>query len=259
MSVLRAVFSAFLQQWKTTSASIINVSAFIGGVPIAAVLAWIAIRSDNPNVLNYILVGAPLMTIWNMVIFRVGWSLNTELNGRTLEFCMISRTPMIILMFGKALAQIAYSIPAGIIALIAMFLVTRQLPHVASYPLLFVSLCCIIIGVAIIGLLLAATMVLVGGRAGFFNAIIPLGALLTGFIFPIDRLPIGLEVVARLLPTSWAMAGIWQSIRGPDSVWSVAGIWAAFILASAVLLGITYLMFKTVEKRVRITGVLATY
>jgi len=258
-NIVRAVLAAFVQQWKTTGAGSINLSFFFMAVPTVAVIAWVAVRSDNPQVLTYLLVGAPLAFVWNGVILRVGWSLSTELFGRTLEFTLISRTPLILALFGKALAHIAYGLPVGVIALITMLLVTRQVPQVASLPLLLVSLFLVIIGLAIISLLLAPTVVLAGGRGGFFNVIMALGVLVSGFMFPIDRLPIGLEVVARMLPTSWAMSGIWQSIIGPESLWPVIGAWAMCLLTSAVLLAITYWMFKAVERRIRVTGILSTY
>jgi len=259
MNILRAILAAFIQQWKTTGAGSINLSFFFMAVPNVAVIAWIALRSDNPQVLTYLLVGAPLAFIWNGVILRVGWSLSTELFGRTLEFTLISRTPMILALFGKALAHIAYGLPVGVVALITMFIVTRQLPQVASFPLLIVSLFLVIVGLAIISLLLAPSVVLAGGRGGFFNVIMALGVLVSGFMFPIDQLPTWLEVIARLLPTSWAMYGVWQSIIGPESLWPVLGAWGACLLTSAALLAVTYWTFKVVERRIRVTGILSTY
>lgn len=256
---VHAIFAAFTQQWKTTATSIFSLSFIIQSIPVVAVLAWIAIRSDSVFVLTYILVGAPLMAIWNGVVFRVGWSLNSELSGRTLEFAMISRTPMILVMLGKTLAQLIYGIPTGIIAFLTMILITREFPAVDNLAFLVFSLLFVILGITIVSLLFSPLMVIVGGRAGFFNSIMPLGVLVSGFMFPIDQLPLGLEIMARLLPTSWAMYGVWHSITGIESTWSIIGAWAACVLSSAVWLSITYLMFKAVEKRIRITGILGTY
>ena len=258
-NIVRAILASFTQQWKTVATNIFSLSFIVQFILVVAVLSWIAIRSDSTFVLTYILVGAPLMAIWNGVVFRVGWSLNSELSARTLEFAMISRTPMIFVMLGKSLAQLVYGIPTGIIALLTMFLITRELPMVDNLVFLVLSLLFVIIGITVISLLFSPLMVLVGGRAGFFNSIMPLGVLISGFMFPIDQLPIGLEVIARLLPTSWAMYGVWHSITGTESTWSMLGAWGACVLTSALLLSITYLMFKAVEKRIRITGVLGTY
>jgi hypothetical protein len=68
-----------------------------------------------------------------------------------------------------------------------------------------------------------------------------------------------LEAVARLIPLSWAMDGVWQSINGTGTLASAFSDWGLCILTSAVWLGVTYLLFKVVIKRIRVTGALGTY
>jgi ABC-type multidrug transport system permease subunit len=102
-------------------------------------------------------------------------------------------------------------------------------------------------------------MVLVGGPTGFFGVIILLGNLLGGFIFPVDRLPVGLAQFARLIPTSWAMDAVWLSIRGTGGWSAILQTWGMTVLTAAVLLGITYVMFKIIEKKLRIEGIRDVY
>jgi len=251
--------AAFVQQWKTTSSDIASFSMLLETIPLALALTWMAMQSPTPAVLTYLLVGAPLMSVCNGVVFRVGGSLNGELSSHTLDFTLVSQTPLMVVLFGKSLAQLVFRLPNGVLTLIAMFIVTRQLPEVASVPLLLVSIFFVCIGLIAVSLLFAPFMVLVGGKAGFFNAIMPLAVVLSGFMFPVDRLPLALEAVARLMPTSWAMSCIWQSINGPTSAWSFVSAVLACILTSILLLFITYFMCRIVEKKLRVTGELATY
>jgi hypothetical protein len=55
------------------------------------------------------------------------------------------------------------------------------------------------------------------------------------------------------------MDGVWKSISGYESYWSIIIAWAGCIMMSAVVAGITYLLFQAVEKRIRVKGVLSTY
>ena len=257
--MLNAIKAAFREQWKSTALDLASWSMLFETLPTAAVLAWLAMQSKTPSVLTYMLVGIPLMAMCNGLLFKVGWSLNNELWGRTLDFALISRTPLTVILLGKSLAQLVFRLPQGAIALIAMFIITHQIPHVASLPLLLLSLIFIFIGLIALSLFLAPFMVIVGGKAGFFNAIMPLAVVLSGFMFPIDRLPLVLEIIAKFIPTSWAMSCIWQAINGPDSAWSFISAILACLLTSGLLLVITYYMCKIVEKKLRITGELATY
>jgi len=259
MNQIRAMIASLLHQWKITFADITSLSMYIMNLPMVIIFAWIAHRNPDPSVLTYLLIGAPLMAIWNGSVFYIGNSLRRELEGRTLDFVMTSRTPVLVVLFGDALAQILFGIPAAAISFGTMLLVTRTLPGVDNVGLLIPSLFFVILGITVNSLLFAPLMVLVGGRAGFFNPIIPFGTILSGFVFPVDRLPVALEVIARLLPTSWAMNGIRLSVQGPKSFWLVASSWLMCILMSVVVFGITYLLFKVVEKRIRVTGVLGIY
>lgn len=253
------MWAATVQQWKITMTGVGGLALNLMALPMVILFAWIAQKNADISVLTYLMVGAPLMTIWNGGVFRVGWSLNGEIFSRTMDFVFTSRTPMLVVLAGKALAQMLYGIPAAIIAFGAMFAIVRTLPEVASPALLAVSILITIAAITITSLVFAPIMVLMGGRAGFFNAILPFGAVMGGFLFPIDRLPAFFEVVAHFLPTSWAMKGVWLSIQGAESAWDVISMWLMCILASVFIFVVTYLLFKVVEKRIRITGVLGTY
>jgi ABC-type polysaccharide/polyol phosphate export permease len=258
MNTLRAIYASFIHQQKETTTDLSYFTLLLGQVLMVIVIGWTASQSTNPSVLAYMLVGVPLMPIAESVTHRIGWTLTSELWDRTLEFTMISRTPMILVMLGKSISLILYGIPSGIIAFVTIYIMTGSLPSVSNIILVLISVCFVIIGIAIFGLLISPLMVLVGGRGGFFDAIIPFGAVLSGYLFPIDRLPSSLQAIAHLLPTSWGMVSVWRSING-ESIWMIISAWAAFLATSILLLAITYFMYKIVEKRVRITGVLSTY
>jgi ABC-type multidrug transport system permease subunit len=259
MNQLRAIAAAFLQQWKVSVSNIGSMAQVLGIIPPAIVVAWVARQSNDPAVLTYVSVGVPLMAIWNGVIFNVGWSLNRELSSGTLGFVIISRTQMMTVLIGKTLAQIAISTPVAVIGLVIMLLVSFQVPLVAEIGLLVFSLLLMAIALVVTSLLFAPLTVLVGGRGGFFNAIMPFGVVLSGFYFPIDRLPVALQVIARILPTSWAMNGVWQSIQGVESWGLIVSTWGMCLITSAAVFGITYLLFQIVEKRIRTTGSLVTF
>jgi ABC-2 type transport system permease protein len=257
--MIRAIQAAFIQQWKELSNTVMVLGYIVGAVPTSIVIAWVALKSGNPNVVTYLLIGAPLAHVWRGVVLRVGWSLDDELWMRTLEPAMISRTPLIVIFFGKALANLVFGLPAAIAALFSMLIVIRQFPAVADVPSLMVSLLLLIISIVIISLMMAPLVILAGGRGGFFNAIMSIGVLVSGFMVPIDTLPLGFKVAARILPTSWAMDGVWNSITGYTSYNTILGAWGGCILMCAVVAGGTYLMFQTVEKRIRVKGLFGTY
>jgi ABC-2 type transport system permease protein len=250
-----AVWAACWTHWKTTASDLWNLSFFISTVPTVAVMAWIAIQRPDPAVLSYLIVGAPLMAIWTSVFYGIVGSLRSEIYTRTIEFNMISKTSVLTVLFGRALAMITYGVPAGILSAVTMLIVARQTPHIASYPWLIASVVFVLLGLTVIGLALAPISALLNRyHGGMFSPLMPIISVLCGFVFPVSALPAGLTVVARFLPSTWAMDSALQAIRGPDSAWAVISGWLGCLLLSGAYLVLTYFMFKIVEKRLRVTG-----
>ena len=90
--IIRAIIAAFWQHWKNTTANIWSLSFFIASVPQVAIFGWIAIQSPDPAILGYLIIGAPLMAIWQSVFYGISASLGSEIRNGTIEFAMISRT-----------------------------------------------------------------------------------------------------------------------------------------------------------------------
>ena len=236
-----------------------SVLIYIAYLPLVVVIAWIARQSGDSAIAMHYLVGAPMMIPWNSIAFRIGWSVNIEIFQRTFEFNLISRTSMLIAMIGKTVAEAAAGMIAAALALILLLsLVSVPFGSISVLPWTL-SVLLALIGIMVVGLALSPIMVLTGGRAGYFNAILAFGVTLNGFLFPLSQLPIGIEVIARIFPTSWAMNGLVRSIR--DGGWSpeLGGELAVSLALSCVWLAFTYFLMKRVEARVRVTGVLGTF
>lgn len=259
MNPLGALIGAFYKEWKTTATDITYVVQLFGIGVRSAAIAWIALQTRNPALVDYIFIGAPFAAIFFGIVHRVGWSLSSELSGRSLDFSLISRAHMYVVLLGKTLAHLVYGIPSGVIAFVAVWLVAFRLPVVADIGLLVVSILFVFFGLVATSIFFAPLMVLVGARGGFTHAILPFGSVLSGFILPVAKLPQALEVLARCLPGSWAMESVWRSLQGTDAFWQVLTGWGMCILVSAIWFSVTYYMYNVVEKRIRITGILGAY
>jgi len=251
---LRALLASVVQQWKQFSTYFGNLGFFLATIPMAIIYTWIAMQKGDREVLSYLSIGLPLMTVWSGVAFRIGYTLSSELSSQVLQFVYISRTPVIVVSLGKALAQVLWGLPMGIVSFFVIFLMTRTLPDVSQPVAMIVSLLLVIIGITVASLFFSPLMVLVGGRGGFFNTVIPFGLVLSGFVFPVDKLPVVLMVPARLMPTSWAMDGIRLSSTAGSTWTEILTSWGLCLLTSVFLGVVTFFMFRIVERRLRVTG-----
>jgi len=253
MNNLCAIYAAFRQRWKLEMSSKINLFDLILVIPTAIILAWIVRQRGDQDIITYVIIGAFFSAIWRGVVFQIGWSINTESANGTLESSIVCRTPLIMLIFGKSLAVFLYKSRSGLIASIVILLLAGKPPAVDNIPLLLLSLIFVVISIALTSLLFAPLFVLVRGKGGFWNAIIPFGAILSCFLIPIIHLPQGLAIASRFIPASWAMESVWFSITG-KTWWEIMRSWGMCILTTFFILGASYIMFSIVEKRVRATG-----
>jgi ABC-2 type transport system permease protein len=251
---LRALRQAFHQQWRQMLVLNGIVSPVIGALGPAAVIGYIAGRSDNPTAISYVFVGASLSILWNNGIFRTGWSLAEEHNAGTLDLMLTTRTPVALIMLGKALSIIAFASIAGIVTFFVVLGISRQVPPVDNAALFLISGLVALGTVIVSSFFFAPFSFLAGVRGGFFNAIMPFGAVVSGFLYPIDVLPASLEAVARLLPTAWAMQAVVHSIDGSASGLMVVIDLFVAVGLSILLLVVSFLLFLKVEQRVRLSG-----
>ena len=249
-----ALRGAFLQQWRETADGRQFLLVLIGQIPLVAMIGWIAHSSENAAVVATVAIGALFMVVWNQSVFRIGFSLTGELMAGTLELNLLARSPLVLIMFGKALAQIAFLALTGAVALAVALMVVSDPVVIARWPMFLVSFAVAIVAAVALQFLFAPLTFLVRGSPGFFNAILPLGVVLSGFVAPVTVLPLALEIPARALPTSWAMEALVRSIDGTGSGWRIAAGWAAALALATVFGFLEWRLFDVAERRARLRG-----
>jgi ABC-2 type transport system permease protein len=190
---------------------------------IYATIAYYMFGAESdPNVLLTASLGASVMAIWSSVAFSAGGAIELQRRLGTLELLVAAPAP-----FGAVLAPITLATSAiGVYALAATLLWGRLLFGISlhfEHPLLFaVSLPVAIVAIGMLGLILAATLVLY--RAALF-----LGAsfeypvwLVTGLLVPLSVLPGWVEPISWLLAPTWGMRAIRESAVGGSPLAAIA-------------------------------------
>ena len=252
MGNLYAIRGAFMAQWKLMmyGASYLT---FLGTLPSVIALAWIARASGSPALIAHVTLVAFLVVAWNHCVFRVGWTLRAEMWQGTLDASLTSRTPLILAIFGKVLGYVALSPILGIIGVITVLMVTQQTIMVTSPLQLLISAGLAIVAITAAAFFSTPFMVLIGLRSGpaYYDVVRNLIMIFSGIVYPIAAMPSVFQPVARALPISWAVDGLLNSIQDQTSVANLYQAWALTLVLSAFYLGLTYLLFRWAEKKVR--------
>ena len=120
MGNLYAFIIAFVErlngdfQWGEITLSLVT------HVPIAVVLAWIASKGSTSVPLDYLFVGVLLMSIWNRVSIRVGWTITGDILGGTYDYIATARTPLAVVVFARAIALTVLGTLSALLPLLAI-------------------------------------------------------------------------------------------------------------------------------------------
>lgn len=259
MGYLWAVRAAFIYHWRILSAGAGYLTGVIGVAPYAIAVAWMAAANGDPSVVLHISAGVFLMFCWNFSVARIGFSLQNEMGNGTLELSLVSRTPLMIVQLGKALAVVAFAPLTGLVGFVAVVIVSQSLPHSPNPAAVLVSVGVGMVAILGVGFLSAPIAVLTRGGTGYGELWRPGLVILSGLLFPVSMLRSELQVLVGFVPTSWAANGLRLSLGGTGYGGSFIENWAATLALSLAYLGITYFIFKAVERRVIRTATLSTF
>ena len=213
---LQVVRAGFVQQW-TESVRPANVAfAFLSAVGPASVIAWIARSSDNDAVLPYIIVGAALMAMWRSTVLSVGFSLLAEQMRGTLDLLMGTRTPMALVMFSKALAILASTALTGLSVTVIVLLIADRTPTISRDVFFVFSDHPSYRGGRVDELHLRAVWVSRWRPCRVPQCRHGVGPL-AGLVYPVTLLPLPFEILARCVPSSWAMEAVVRSADGAST------------------------------------------
>jgi ABC-2 type transport system permease protein len=251
---LRAGYVSFVVQLHLSSRVLLSSAVVLTTIPQAVVLGWMVRSSGRPGVTSYVAYGVLMLAAWTTSMLRVGWSLAGEIFSGTFEPALLSRTPIFVVMAAKAFATLVVGLMGGVVAFVVVCLVDGSLPSMER-PLLFVIASPVVVAsLASVSLLFAPFLVLEAGKAGFMNAFIPAGSVLSGFVYPLSTLPRAMELAGRFLPTPWAAEALIGAAIGSRSASDILGRLAMSLLLVVAWTVITWQLFRVVDRRIRVTA-----
>ena len=83
---------------------------------------------------DYVAVGSLFWVLWTMTVFRIGISLSSEFYEGTFEADLTSRTPLMLIILGKAAAVMVLSLIASTLVMVVVLVVLQHWIDIASIP-----------------------------------------------------------------------------------------------------------------------------
>jgi ABC-2 type transport system permease protein len=247
----RAVVAAFeMTLRQNVLEAFILFTALVQPLIIALLALWM-LRERGGDYAIFVVVGSGMTGLWSIVLFIGGNSINWERWTGTLEMLVGLPTPMLAIVFGKNLANVAQSLSS----MVASYFLASLLfgyPLQVKQPLLFViSLAFTVVAFVSFGLIIAPVFVMNPGVQGWQNAMEFPVYILSGFLFPIALLPGWTTPLSYLLAPYWAARVLHATSSGGASLAEVAFCWAMMLLFSLIYLFISSRLFQLMIRKAR--------
>ena len=255
MGYIYAFASAFSERLKSDFQLGEVLFFLVVNIPLAVVLAWIASKGASSVPIDYLFVGVLLMSIWNRVSIRLGWTITGDILMGTYDYIATARTPLALVVFARALAISVLGTLSGLLPVLVIAWISGKFIHVSEPWLLAFGIAIGAFSVLSVSIIFAPLFLLVRGREGFFNVIRPLGVVLGGFFYhgslsgPRHRVS-----WPGSLPAAWAMDAVILALDSEGSALRGSRDLAIALAISLAYLSLAYFLLVKVEHRVRVDG-----
>jgi ABC-2 type transport system permease protein len=242
------LFYGWLFQLKNLTLSGLFVFTSLIEPLIIATLAFYMFKSGGrPGTLFFAALGAGVLGIWSSTLFGSGGAISWQRWQGTLELLVAAPPPLILIVVPLTIATSTI----GIYSLTATLLWGRLLFHIPFHlvhPWLFaLALPSAVIGLGLLGLLIAASFVLYRAANALSNMFEFPIALIAGLMIPLALLPSWLHPLSWILAPTWGVRAIRRAALGGDA-WFAIGMCLAL---GVVYVAIAGLLIEVVERKAR--------
>ncbi|HEY7197595.1 MAG TPA: ABC transporter permease [Gaiellaceae bacterium] len=190
--------------------------AVIQPVIFAAIAFFLFKAGQREGTLLYAALGAGLMGIWSATLFGSGGAIQWQRWQGTLEVLVAAPAPFVLVLLPLTLATSTigiYSLVATLVSGRVLFGIPLELVH----PWLFaLAVPATVLGLGLLGLLLASTFVLYRHANALSNLLEYPVWLVTGLLVPISLLPGWVEPISWILAPTWGVRAIREAALGGD-------------------------------------------
>lgn len=242
MRALRLVWSGWLFSMKTALMSgFMILMAIIQPVIFASIAFFMFEAGARAGTLLYAAIGAGLMGIWSTTLFASGGTLQWWRWQGFLEPLVVAPAPFVLVLLPATLANATFGTYA-LGATLAWGRLAFGIPIDLAHPLWFaLTVPTTILGLGMLGLLLASTFVLYRHANALSNMLEYPVWLVTGLLVPISLLPGWAAPIGWLLAPTWGVRAVRESALGGDPLPEMAltaGLAVAYVALAVVFLNL---------------------
>jgi ABC-2 type transport system permease protein len=217
-----------------------------------------ALQPYGGSYFGFLLIGVALLDFLAVSLGSFGNSLREGQLTGTLEVVLLSRTSLIEVLLYSSLwffvwTSLRFALYLGVGALFDLDL------GGADFGAAILILAVAILSFIPFGIFTASLIMLIKRGEGVNTLISGASLFFGGVLFPVASMPEWMQFVSHLLPFTYALEGMRQSIQSGKGIADLAQYFVALGAFAVVLLPLSWLTFARAVRRARFTGTLGQY
>jgi ABC-2 type transport system permease protein len=227
---------------------------------VYATIAFFVYDTASPDkIVNYVILGSGFMSLWSSIVYSSASDINRERFYGTLELIFVAPVSFSFILIGKIVANTLLGLVSMMIAyvyLIGLFRIEIEI----FQPFLFIgSLLFVLISLSVFSFSLALIFTLSRQAEALMNFIEYPIYLVCGFLFPIAVLPAWVAPISYLLPPTWAIELLRQTLDKQADINSIGPSAIGLFVLILLYAFIAFVCYQAVDKKARINGKLGVY
>ena len=219
-------------------------------------LYYMFVNSQQNNFINYVRLGSGLMGVWTCICFSSAGDINRERWSGTLSIIYTTPADFRFIILGKIFGNTILSLLTFAISYVTARVLFRAEFIIENAQRFIIAFIGMIISFGVISVFVAYLLTLSRKTTLYMNLIEFPMILVCGFVFPVEVLPIWVQKISYSLPLTWGVKLLRMSVMGEELV----SVYYATLLKLTCITGIyvifTILLYKVIDKQVRIKGTL---
>jgi ABC-2 type transport system permease protein len=244
VNVPRLIYAGWRFHVKSLTLSSFFILLSIISPIIFASMAYFMFRAGaRPGSLLYVSLGAAMMGIWSSTLFGSGGAIQWQRWQGTLEFCIASPPPFILILVPLTLATATVGL-YSLVATLTWGWIFFDVPFTVEHPVQFVvALPAMVTGLGLLGLVLASTFVLWRNANALSNLLEYPVWIASGLIFSTSILPDWTHPISWALPPYWGVLAVRHAALGGE-VWHPLLMLAVLGAISIAISAYTFRLFE---------------
>jgi ABC-2 type transport system permease protein len=248
VSVLRVVWSGFVINLKMLGTSgFFLLTSTVQPVIFATIAFYMFKSGGRTGTLLYAALGAGMMGVWSTTLFGSGGLIQWQRWQGTLELGVGAPPPMVVVYLPFSLAN-AFTGMYALAATLVWGRIAFGIPLHLAHPWLFaLALPATVIGLALMGLVLASTFVLYRNANALSNLLEYPVWIASGLVFSTSLLPAWTHPISWALPPYWGVLALRHAALGGE-VWRPLLMVLALAVISGAISTLTFRWFEHLSR-----------